>query len=95
MYFIHCVNSQNYVYVINILYPQIKVQVQEKIFLESTVLPLMSLWEETSYQLERRQTNVECALQEFSGLQDRTAPCYKLTFNPDVRSTAIYKHLSC
>ncbi|XP_050484898.1 phosphoribosylformylglycinamidine synthase [Bombus huntii] len=73
---------------------KIKVQVQEKIFLESTVLPLMSLWEETSYQLECRQTNVECALQEFSGLQDRTAPCYKLTFNPDVRSTAIYKHLS-
>lgn len=55
----------------------------------------MSLWEETSYQLECRQTNVECALQEFSELQDRTAPCYKLTFNPDVRSTAIYKHLSC
>ncbi|XP_043596349.1 phosphoribosylformylglycinamidine synthase isoform X2 [Bombus pyrosoma] len=72
---------------------KIKVQVQEKIFLDSTVLPLMSLWEETSYQLERRQTNVECALQEFSGLQDRTAPCYKLTFNPDIRSTAIYKHL--
>lgn len=55
----------------------------------------MNLWEETSYQLERRQTNVECALEEFSGLIDRTVPSYKLTFNPDVRPTAIYKNLFC
>ncbi|KOX70064.1 Phosphoribosylformylglycinamidine synthase [Melipona quadrifasciata] len=72
---------------------KIKVYVQEKVVLDSTVLPLMNLWEETSYQLERRQTNFECALEEFSGLKDRTAPSYKLTFNPDVRPTAIYKNL--
>ncbi|KAK9296578.1 hypothetical protein QLX08_009424 [Tetragonisca angustula] len=72
---------------------KIKVHVQEKVVLDSTVLPLMNLWEETSYQLERRQTNFECALEEFSGLKDRTAPSYKLTFNPDVRPTVIYKNL--
>ncbi|XP_043521833.1 phosphoribosylformylglycinamidine synthase isoform X2 [Frieseomelitta varia] len=72
---------------------KIKIHVQEKVVLDSTVLPLMNLWEETSYQLERRQTNFECAVEEFSGLKDRTAPSYKLTFNPDVRPTEIYKNL--
>lgn len=68
---------------------------QGKTVLESTVLSLMSLWEETSYQLERRQTNVECALEEFTGLKDRTAPAYNLAFNPDARPIAVQKHLSC
>nr|XP_033339909.1 phosphoribosylformylglycinamidine synthase-like [Megalopta genalis] len=54
----------------------------------------MSLWEETSYQLERRQTNVECALQEFDGLKDRAAPVYKLSFNPDVKPVRIHKTLT-
>ena len=58
--------------------------VNDKVVLESTVLPLMKTWEETSYQLERRQTNVECAVEEFEGLKDRTAPAYKLSFDPDV-----------
>lgn len=57
--------------------------VSGKVVLDSTVLPLMKIWEETSYQLERRQTNVECAAEEYNGLQDRTVPAYSLTFNPD------------
>ncbi|XP_076754672.1 phosphoribosylformylglycinamidine synthase [Xylocopa sonorina] len=69
---------------------KVKIRVQEKTVLDSTVLPLMNLWEETSYQLERRQTNIECALKEFKGLKDRSAPVYKLTFNPDFRTTTIY-----
>ncbi|XP_017886861.1 phosphoribosylformylglycinamidine synthase isoform X2 [Ceratina calcarata] len=64
---------------------KVKVRVQEETVLDSTVLSLMYLWEETSYQLERRQKNVEYALEEFTGLKDRTAPAYKLTFDPDVR----------
>lgn len=64
---------------------KINIKVQGKTVLDSTVISLMSLWEETSYQLERRQTNVECALEEFSGLKDRTAPAYKLTFHPDIK----------
>ena len=62
---------------------KINIKVRGKTVLDSTVISLMSLWEETSYQLERRQTNVECALEEFRGLKDRTAPAYKLTFHPD------------
>lgn len=70
-------------------------QVLGNTVVDSTVLSLMSLWEETSYQLERRQMNVECALEEFSTLKDRTAPVYKLSFNPDVRPIAVQRNLSC
>ncbi|KAG7197513.1 hypothetical protein KM043_007191 [Ampulex compressa] len=65
------------------LQSQVIVRVGDNIVLDSTVLPLMCLWEETSYQLERRQTNLQCALKEFEGLKDRTVPMYKLTFDPD------------
>lgn len=43
----------------------------------------MKIWEETSYKLECRQTNEDCALQEFSELKSRRAPEYKTSFNPD------------
>lgn len=51
--------------------------------LNDSVYGLMNIWEETSYKLECRQTNEDCALQEFTELKDRQAPTYKLTFNPD------------
>ncbi|XP_011311335.1 phosphoribosylformylglycinamidine synthase [Fopius arisanus] len=51
--------------------------------LKSTVLAMMSIWEETSYQLERRQTNIKCAEDEFNSLKNRKVPKYKLPFNPD------------
>ena len=59
--------------------------VNDKNVLSSSVLDLMNVWEETSYRLECRQTNVECALQEFNELKDRSAPAYKLTFDPDLK----------
>lgn len=67
------------------LQSKINVKVQGKTVLDSTVLSLMTLWEETSYQLERRQTNVRCALEEFRSLESRTVPAYKLTFDPNIR----------
>lgn len=51
--------------------------------LESSVLSLMRMWEETSYQLELRQTIKECADSEYLSLSDRTGPKYMLTFDPD------------
>ena len=49
----------------------------------------MQIWEETSYRLECRQTNVECASQEYNELKKRTAPIYNLTFNPDANSKLV------
>ncbi|XP_050507688.1 phosphoribosylformylglycinamidine synthase-like [Diabrotica virgifera virgifera] len=51
--------------------------------LESTILPLMKLWEETSYRLELHQTIKSCADSEFHSLPSRTGPKYTLTFDPD------------
>uniref|UniRef100_W5MXD2 Phosphoribosylformylglycinamidine synthase n=1 Tax=Lepisosteus oculatus TaxID=7918 RepID=W5MXD2_LEPOC len=43
---------------------------------------LRALWESTSFQLERLQANPLCVQQEEEGLARRTAPNYKLTFDP-------------
>ncbi|KAF5300012.1 hypothetical protein FQR65_LT09268 [Abscondita terminalis] len=51
--------------------------------IESSVLPLMKMWEETSYHLELHQTIKHCADSEFESLAKRTGPKYRLTFNPD------------
>lgn len=61
---------------------QIIVKVRNEIVLNTTVIESMSIWEETSYQLERHQMNVDCALEEFAGFQERTLPAYRLSFNP-------------
>ncbi|MBI5664134.1 MAG: phosphoribosylformylglycinamidine synthase [Nitrospirae bacterium] len=44
---------------------------------------LRSIWEETSYQLEKLQTNPECVEEEKKNIYDRKGPEYILTFKPD------------
>lgn len=51
--------------------------------IESTVLPLYKMWEETSYRLECFQTIKDCAESEFNSLATRLGPKCKLTFDPD------------
>ncbi|CAN8032607.1 unnamed protein product [Ixodes persulcatus] len=48
------------------------------------VCDLRDVWEETSYQLELRQCDPECAAEERQGLLKRTAPPYKVTFSLDI-----------
>ncbi|KAG5320947.1 PUR4 synthase, partial [Acromyrmex heyeri] len=72
---------------------EVVVKVRNEIVLSTTVIDSMSIWEETSYQLERRQTNVTCALEEFSRLRERTVPAYRLGFDP-VRSRPILKNIA-
>jgi len=43
---------------------------------------LRDMWEETSYQLERFQTDIECAKEERRHNFDRKGPRYRLTFEP-------------
>lgn len=61
---------------------KITVKVRNEIVLNTTVIESMTIWEETSYQLECHQMDVDCALQEFVGLEERTIPAYHLSFNP-------------
>lgn len=51
--------------------------------IETSVLPVMKMWEETSYRLELRQTIKQCADAEYSSLAVRFPPTYKLTFDTD------------
>jgi len=60
---------------------EVIIKVRGNIALRTTVIDSMIIWEETSYQLERHQTNVTCALEEFSKLGERTAPAYRLSFD--------------
>lgn len=46
------------------------------------------MWEETSYQLELRQTIKDCADSEYNSYNYRTGPKYKLTFDPDDQTVA-------
>ncbi|XP_069131309.1 phosphoribosylformylglycinamidine synthase-like isoform X2 [Argopecten irradians] len=51
--------------------------------LEESMSSLRDIWEETSFQLERRQTSAACVDQEQSGLSERDGPQYHLTFDCD------------
>lgn len=45
---------------------------------EEPVGRLRSLWEETSFQLERLQAEPQCVAEEERGLRERTGPTYYL-----------------
>lgn len=44
---------------------------------------LRALWEETSFELERLQTNPECAEEEKRNIRNRKGPEYRLFFTPE------------
>ncbi|XP_046748343.1 phosphoribosylformylglycinamidine synthase [Diprion similis] len=73
---------------------KVSVSVNDKIVLNSSVFPLMKIWEETSYRLELRQANIACAEEEFLKLSTRSSPAYKLTFDPAVSPIITQKHIA-
>ncbi|CAL8270906.1 unnamed protein product [Arctogadus glacialis] len=66
---------------------KVSVRVDGKEVLNDKLPDLRALWEETSFQLERLQTNERCARQEEEGLSKRTQPFFKLNFDPSERPT--------
>jgi phosphoribosylformylglycinamidine synthase len=50
--------------------------------LDEDMRDLRSIWEETSYQLEKLQANPECAEEERQHIHDRPGPDYRLSFDP-------------
>lgn len=58
------------------------VRVGGELVLEQKMVDLRDIWEATSFQLERLQTNPQCAQEEEAGLRTRRAPGYKLSFEP-------------
>lgn len=57
------------------------VRIGGKEVLKLTVLEAAKNWEETSYQLEKLQTNPDCARQEFLNLENFTHTTYHVPFS--------------
>ena len=54
-----------------------------ELVLSNTTSALRKVWEETSFQLEKLQTNPACVLNEQKLLQSRQAPSYFISFDPE------------
>jgi phosphoribosylformylglycinamidine synthase len=70
---------------------KIKIKFGNKTVLNEDMRVLRGIWEETSYQLERLQMNPDCADEERKNIYDRRGPQFKITFKPDITSSAIIK----
>ena len=62
--------------------PDIQISVNNQRVLKSPMPELRDLWEATSFQLERRQTNPSCVAQEEASLHARTGPKFTVPFAP-------------
>jgi len=70
----------------------VSVRVGGELVLEHNMVDLRNIWEATSFQLERLQTNPQCVMEEEAGLCKRHAPEYKLLFEPVPSSPLSDKH---
>ena len=62
--------------------PDIQISVNNQRVLKSPMPELRDLWEATSFQLERRQTNPSCVAQEETSLHARTGPKFTVPLAP-------------
>ena len=67
----------------------IKISIGDSACIEEKMTVLRDIWEATSFQLEKRQRNPECVVQEEEGLKHRQAPDWKLSFTPSPTDAAI------
>ena len=59
-----------------------KVSVNGAVVLDEDEKALHDLWEATSFELDKLQSNPACAEQEQEGLKKRHKPAWKLTYEP-------------
>lgn len=52
------------------------------VVLQDSMVELRDIWEATSFELEMRQKNPKCIVQEKTGLKSRKTPPLKLSFTP-------------
>lgn len=60
----------------------VSLRIGGELVMEQKMVDLRDVWEATSFQLERLQSNPECVKEEEAGLCKRFAPRYKLSFEP-------------
>ncbi|KPJ11418.1 Phosphoribosylformylglycinamidine synthase [Papilio machaon] len=61
---------------------EVVVKVNGDCVLNTTLVKVYRMWEETSYQLECLQANTDCVTQEWLGLEKRKGIKYNVTFDP-------------
>ncbi|XP_026328258.1 phosphoribosylformylglycinamidine synthase [Hyposmocoma kahamanoa] len=61
---------------------EVVIKVNGEKVLNTSLIDVFRMWEETSYQLERLQANSDCIKQEWNGLEKRKGATYKVTFDP-------------
>ncbi|XP_021194118.3 phosphoribosylformylglycinamidine synthase [Helicoverpa armigera] len=67
---------------------EVTIKVNGKKVLDTKLIDVYRMWEETSYQLECLQANSDCVRQEWQGLAKRKGVTYNVTFDP---SAAVVK----
>lgn len=70
---------------------RIRISMNGSIVLDEDMRELRSIWEETSYQIERLQIDPDCADEEKRNIYAMKKPPYKLTFNPEPTGPEIMK----
>ncbi|CAH2236099.1 jg15095, partial [Pararge aegeria aegeria] len=70
---------------------EVVVKINGESVLDTKLINVYKIWEETSYQLERLQANSDCIRQEWNGLGGRKGATYTVTFDP---SAAVVKSKS-
>ena len=61
---------------------RVKVSVNGAVVVDEDEKALYDLWEATSFELDKLQSNPACAEQEQEGLKKRHKPAWKLTYEP-------------
>ncbi|RVE47091.1 hypothetical protein evm_008275 [Chilo suppressalis] len=61
---------------------KVTIKVNGEEILNTQLIDVFRMWEETSYQLECLQANSTCIQQEWKGLEKRKGATYKVTFDP-------------
>jgi phosphoribosylformylglycinamidine synthase len=67
----------------------VQVKINGELVLDEDIRTLRDIWEATSYQLERRQANPDCAESERESLRSRTGPSYWVSYSPKATPSAI------
>jgi phosphoribosylformylglycinamidine synthase len=67
----------------------VKVAVNGAVVLEDSIVELRDVWEETSFQLEKRQRDPEVVQFEQDGLKSRKEPKWQLTYTPTMTAPEV------
>ncbi|KAM7453894.1 hypothetical protein BLSTO_05354 [Blastocystis sp. subtype 1] len=67
---------------------RVKVSVNGAVVLDEDEKALHDLWEATSFEVDKLQSNPACAEQEQEGMKKRHKPAWKLTYEPHVSMVA-------